>query len=493
MATMRGWQLADVIAASVAGNPDAVALFDGAGRSTLSYGQLRQQVQETADRLTEHGLAPGDVIAVQAKNRVEFVVGLLAAARAGLVVVPLDPALPAPQKRQRLELACARAVLTGPDPTALVDDWPHWSIGSAHWPAAVQRDRPAGIGADDALIMFTSGTTGTPKMVPWTNHSLAVAVTSVVETYGLSSTDATVAVMPLFHGHGLVACLLATLASGGSLMLPAQGRFSAHTFWSDMDAVGATWYTAVPTIHQILLDTPAAGQPSIAGRLRFIRSCSAPLANEVTQQIERVFGAPVLAAYGMTEATHQISSVRPSDAQLVRLTTVGRPTSGITAEIRSGEVWIAGPTVTRGYLGEHGSAEGPEAGWLRTGDLGAIDEHGNLTITGRIKNLINRGGEKVAPEQVEQVLARFPGVSRIGVVGVPDSLYGQRVCAVVMSSDAVDVDALTAFARAHLAPFEVPEHILVTSTLPTTAKGDLDRVRLADDVVATWSEGSHAR
>jgi acyl-CoA synthetase (AMP-forming)/AMP-acid ligase II len=355
---------------------------------------------------------------------------------------------------------------------------------------------PAGLQPDDAMIMFTGGTTGLPKMVPWTQANIASAVRAIIAEYGLGPQDATVAVMPLYHGHGLIAALLSTLASAGTVLLPAGGRFSAHTFCDDIDAVGATWYTAVPTIHQILLERnktdSAQRRPAV---LRFIRSCSAPLTPETAEALHDVFSAPVVCAFGMTEATHQVSTTSIDSNENPATTTglVGRSTG---PEIRIvapdgqpmpqgevGEVWLHGPTVVRGYLGDPAiTAANFTAGWLRTGDLGSLSADGELTIRGRIKELINRGGEKISPERVEGVLASHPDVLEVAVFGVPDELYGETVAAVIVprGSAAPSAVGLAEFCREHLAAFEVPASFREASALPHTAKGSLDRRAVAE-------------
>ncbi|GAA1647738.1 acyl-CoA synthetase [Mycolicibacterium murale] len=401
-------------------------------RAPVTYGELDDLVGTRARGIS------GRVVPVTGGNTLEYVVTLLAAARAGAVVAPLDPALPEAERTRRL---------------ALLDD-------------------PAGLRDGDAMIMLTSGTTGTPKLVPWTHQSLSAGVHAVVDSYGLTAQDATVAVMPLFHGHGLVATLLATLTSRGTVLLPAAGRFSAHTFAADMAAANATWYTAVPTIHQIVV---RRGDP--LPPLRFIRSCSAPLRPDLVSELEQRFDTQVLAAYGMTETTHQAATVRlGADAQ-TRRNTVGVP-SGLQVRIINGEICFRGPTVMRGYLGTE-PADPFADGWLRTGDLGAVDPDGNLIVTGRCKNLINRGGEKISPEHVEQVLAGCPGVLQAAVVGVPDALYGEQVTAAVVITADTDPGRIAEHCRALLAPFEIPQRFIAVPALPQTPKGDVDRATLA--------------
>jgi acyl-CoA synthetase (AMP-forming)/AMP-acid ligase II len=295
--------------------------------------------------------------------------------------------------------------------------------------------------------------------------------------------------MPLFHGHGLLAVLLSSLASGGCVLLPERGRFSAHTFWDDMRAAAATWFTAVPTIHQILLQRSARDYPGQdAVQLRFVRSCSAPLDTVTARAMERTFRAPVLSAYGMTETTHQATSqplpLRGPAKQGSVGTATGVDLRVVDKDGRAcppgtvGEVWVHGPTVARGYLANPAATAHSFAdGWFRTGDLGLVDENGYLFLTGRIKNIINRGGEKISPEHVEAVLAECSGVTEAAVFAIPDATYGERVGAavVIAEGESVAPEEILQDSRDRLAPFEVPELLKVVAALPHTAKGALDR------------------
>jgi acyl-CoA synthetase (AMP-forming)/AMP-acid ligase II len=278
------------------------------------------------------------------------------------------------------------------------------------------------------------------------------------------------------------------------VLLPQRGRFSAHTFWDEMRAVAATWFTAVPTIHQILLQCSAREYPGPqAVPLRFIRSCSAPLNTATARAMEGTFGAPVLSAYGMTETAHQATSAPLPLRAPVKSGSVGRAT-GVDVRIldhnghacatgSEGEVWVRGATVARGYLGNAAeTARSFVDGWFSTGDLGLLDEDGYLFLTGRIKNLINRGGEKISPEHVEAVLAGCRGVTEAAVFAIPDATYGERVGAAVVVDESAGVRPadILASCRSRLAPFEVPERLEVVAVLPHTAKGALDRRAVAD-------------
>ena len=514
---IRSPRIADLVEAAARRRPDAPALVVTADRVPVSYRDLIRLVDDLAGQLKRGGLRPGDRVALRSGSNAEFVIGLLAASRAELIVVPLDPALPVTEQRTRSEAAGARVVLV--DGVDNAGEAAEREPGLRSWPIAVTigRDRgaeeganavildaatppktdistPEGLRRDDAMIMFTGGTTGVPKMVPWTHDNIASAVRAIVAGYGLGPQDATVAVMPLYHGHGLLAALLSTLASGGTVLLPARGRFSAHTFWDDIDAVRATWYTAVPTIHQILLERAQSDGPGKQAALRFIRSCSAPLTPETAQALQATFRAPVVCAFGMTEATHQVATTaidqekNPSEtAGLVGRSTgpeiriAGSQGESLPAEA-VGEVWLHGPTVVRGYLGDPAiTAANFTDGWLRTGDLGSLSGAGELSIRGRIKELIIRGGENVSPERVEGVLTSHPDVLEVAVFGVPHKIYGETVAAVVVprGSASPTPDELAGFCRERLAPFEVPTSFQEARELPHTAKGSLDRRAVA--------------
>lgn len=498
---MTDMRLGDLAESRARKQPSSIALVISKTGGRITYQQLAELADQCAVRLSAKGLSVGDVVGLRAANGVDYVVGLLGAARAGLVVVPLDPALVPEEQQTRLRRTAARAVITDTpaDPNSpeiritvtASDGDPACDLNGE--PGAITDPAAIGLTPSDALIMFTSGTTAMPKMVPWTHEALCAAMANVAGAYELRATDGTVAVMPMFHGHGLVAGLLATLGTGGRLGIPCSGRFSPRTFSDEMHGVDATWLTAVPTIHQILLDAGAAADIG-RNRLRFLRSCSAPLAPDVAQRLEVAFGAPVLPAFGMTEATHQACAVRPSSDADTRIHTVGEPTGTelrITDDSGSscatgivGEVWLRGISIARGYLdNKRATAETFIDGWLRTGDLGSVDSKGVLTLRGRIKNIINRGGEKISPEHVEDVLLAHPDITQAAVFGRSDTKYGERVgAAVILRSGApANEDLVRGFCASRLANYEVPEYISFVDELPTTAKGSVDRNRLASE------------
>ncbi|MHC5257255.1 AMP-binding protein [Streptomyces sp. UC4497] len=454
--------LADLLDRQARARPHAPALLAtgryGDERVPLSYEALDALAEQEAGRFAAAGLGAGDVLGIVAGNTVEFVGALLGAARAGVVVAPLDPGLSDAELRLRVGDLGASAVLGG-DGVIGVD--------------AGARRRA---GKEDALVLFTAGATGRARMVPLTHANVAASVNNICATYALGPDDATVAVMPFFHGHGLFASLLSTLASGGCVLLPAVGRFSAETFWADLRAAGASWFTAVPTIHEALLDRSSeAADVGAPPPLRFVRSCGAPLNAASQRALERMFGAPLLSAYGMTEAAHQIASEPLPERGPLKHGTVGRAT-GVRLRIVDqdgrvcpagvrGEVWVSGPTVT----GE---------GWLRTGDLGSLDEDGYLSLTGRIKSLIVRGGRKISPEYVEDVLAGCPSVAEAAVFAVGAERIGAAV--VVRGEECVGAEDVLRYSRERLAAAAVPDRIVFVSALPRTAQGGLDRLAVRE-------------
>jgi acyl-CoA synthetase (AMP-forming)/AMP-acid ligase II len=327
--------------------------------------------------------------------------------------------------------------------------------------------------------------------VPLTHANLAISAANIARHYALGADDVSMCVMPLFHVHGLVASTLATFASGGTVVLPA--KFNPLAFWRIARDHGVTWYSAVPTLHQLLLaraaDPGSSRRPAGAERLRFIRSCSAALPPRVMHTLEDAFGAPVLEAYGMTEAAHQMAS-NPLPPAERRPGSVGRGT-GVRISImdahgrhvaagRRGEVVIQGANVIRGY------ENNPEAnavsfvdGWFRTGDQGYLDQDGYLHLVARIKELINRGGEKISPREIDEVLLTHPAVSEAVSFGVPHATWGEEVAAAVVVRQPVSEAELLAHCRERLADYKAPKQIHVTEVIPRTATGKVKRGAVA--------------
>ena len=344
-----------------------------------------------------------------------------------------------------------------------------------------------------ALVLHTSGTTGRPKRVPILHRNIVVSMRNIVDHYSLSPSDISLCVMPLFHVHGLIASTLSTLLSGGTVVVPS--KFSPLSFWRTVRETKATWYSAVPTIHNLLLSRAGNDRPDGAEGLRFIRSCSAALAPEMMDRMERIFGVPVLEAYGMTEASHQIAS-NPQPPAARKPGTVGSG-SGVMVGImddtgrmqavgQRGEVVIKGPNVVGSYENNpEANAKSFTEGWFRTGDQGFLDPEGYLTLTGRIKELINRGGEKIGPREIDEVLLGHPAVAEAVCFGVPHPVWGEEVEAVVVvkeGQESSEAEILT-FCKSRLSDFKCPKKIHIAKAIPRTATGKVQRGAVAKQFI----------
>ena len=477
----------------------AIAVPDG---PTLTYRRLREVVDETATRLAQLGLRRGDTIGFVLPNSVETIVLFLAAASVG-TAAPLNPAYKEDEFRFHLEDTGAKALVVRrgaaeaarralPRTTLLVeaDVDPDGGVslsadGRSNGAAATAGGPdPDGI----ALVLHTSGTTSRPKQVPLRHRNLHFSALNIARTYALTPRDVAFCVMPLFHIHGLMASTMATLCSGGTVVVPS--KFDPLTFWPALDQHRATWYSAVPTMHQMLLLRNRGERPPGAERLRFIRSSSSALSPETMRELESRFGAPVLEAYGMTEASHQMAS-NPLPPAERRSGTVGRQTGieiGIMDEGGSlvpaatdGEVVIRGASVIDGY------ANNPEAnaksftdGWFRTGDQGRLSADGYLSLVGRLKEMINRGGEKIAPREIDEVLLQHPAVGEAVAFGTPHERWGEEVAAAVVLKGVASEKELLAFARERLADYKVPRRLFIVDRIPRTDTGKIQRRSVAD-------------
>ncbi|KAL5727516.1 oxalate--CoA ligase [Ranunculus cassubicifolius] len=497
------------------------------GQFDITYGMLVELIDQAASSLVSSGVKPGDVVALTYPNTVEFVIMFLAVIRARATAAPLNAAYTSEEFDFYLSDSESKLLLTSPEGNQSAQSAakklgiPHTTttfsnneitLSSTLFETksnAVVVDAVQGIvnePSDIALFLHTSGTTSRPKGVPLTQLNLAASVRNIKNVYKLTEEDSTVIVLPLFHVHGLMAGLLSSFISGAAVTLPAAGRFSASTFWSDMIKYNATWYTAVPTIHQIILERHLTKPEPSYPKLRFIRSCSASLAPSILSRLEEAFGAPVLEAYAMTEASHLMSTNPLPEHGVHKPGSVGKPAgqemailneSGVTQPPNaSGEVCIRGPNVTKGYKNN------PEAnkaaftfGWFHTGDLGYLDEEGYLHLVGRIKELINRGGEKISPIEVDSVLLSHPDVGQAVCFGVPDDKYGEEINCAVIPRDGVKIDEadVLTYCKKNLAAFKVPKKVFITDDLPKTATGKIQRRFVAEHFLSQISAAKVSR
>jgi acyl-CoA synthetase (AMP-forming)/AMP-acid ligase II len=484
--------LLDLISSAPA---ERIAIVAPEQNAQITYGRLRDQVQAVADSLTAFGIRRGDRVGIALPNGLPVIVSFLAASMAG-IAAPLNPGYKADEFRFYLEDTDARVLLL---PSTGADE-ARRAAGDRVKIVPVEMDAAGTVSLsgvngrrsadsptvdDVALILHTSGSTGRPKRVPLSHANLSISAGNVARSYNLGPGDVSLCVMPLFHVHGLVASTLATLATGGTVVVP--GKFNPLSFWRVANDCGATWYSAVPTLHQLLLARAGSGsaKPAGAGKLRFIRSCSASLPPQMMHDLEAAFGAPVLEAYGMTEAAHQMASnplppaarkpgsVGPgTDVRISIMDADGRH----LASGERGEVVIQGPNVIRGYENNpEANATSFTDGWFRTGDQGILDSDGYLTLVGRIKELINRGGEKISPREIDEVLLTHPAVAEAVCFGVPHPTWGEEVAAAVVLREAATESELLAYCRERLADYKRPKQIHITEAIPRTATGKIQR------------------
>jgi acyl-CoA synthetase (AMP-forming)/AMP-acid ligase II len=486
-------------------------------RQDLRYSELRAHVASAAAALRAAGLGSRDVAAIVLPNGPALATAVLATAAAG-ISAPLNPDYGREEFAFYLDDLSARVLLVADGLDSPARQVAH-ERGIRTVEVGVPVSGPAGMfsldgivpavggtvspGADDtALVLHTSGTTARPKMVPLTHANLCASANAIAETLRLGHADRCLNVMPLFHIHGIVAAVLASLASGGSVAC-APG-FLAPRFFPWLKACGPTWYTAVPTIHQAILARAGDDASRLAiraSRLRFVRSSSAALPRRVLHALEATFSVPVIEAYGMTEAAHQMTS-NPLPPAERKPGSAGRAAGpevavvGFDGRPRTvggpGEVVIRGPNVTSGYVSPSNPGVNANAfvdGWLRTGDEGSLDTDGYLWLTGRLKEQINRAGEKISPLEVDRVLGEHPAVASALSFSVEHPVLGEDIAAAVVlrQGAAVSERQLREYVAGRLAMFKVPRRIVIVDAIPTGATGKLQRIGLAArlDVVAT--------
>ncbi|WP_282127154.1 acyl--CoA ligase [Roseobacter litoralis] len=491
----------------ISGHADTAPAFGSPTAEWLSYGGLRKLSTSVRDALHGFGIGRGDRVAIVLPNGPEMAAAFITVAQVA-VTAPLNPAYredeyvfyledlkakalmvmagdegPAVKAARRLDIAILRVSV--PDGAAAGT----FELSSD---ATGQADTAAPGPDDVALILHTSGTTSRPKIVPLLQSNVAASAEHIRASLDLTPNDRCMNVMPLFHIHGLLAAVSATLAAGASVW--CTPGFDALKFFGWMRDAKPTWYTAVPTMHQAIL-TRAGRNAEIIETvpLRFLRSSSASLPAQVMHALTDTFGAPVIEGYGMTEAAHQMAS-NPLPPRAQKPGAVGveaGPKVRVAHEIEdrltegTGEIVISGPNVTPGYEGN------PEANaksffeadgdrWFRTGDQGAFDEDGYLHLTGRLKEIINRGGEKISPLEVDGVLLDHPAIAQVVTFALPHPKLGEEVAAaVVLKEEATERD-IRNFAAERMADFKVPRKVIILDEIPKGATGKMQRIGMAE-------------
>jgi acyl-CoA synthetase (AMP-forming)/AMP-acid ligase II len=485
---------------------DADVAIGAPGRDPLTYAGLRQLASSVASSLNALGLGRNDRVAIVLPNGPEMAAAFVAIGSA-CTTAPLNPGYRADEFEFYLSDLNARALVVeaGSDSPAvqvarslgvpIVE-----LVADASGPAGTFRLQGASTGPaangglagpdDIALVLHTSGTTSRPKIVPLTQRNVTASAANIQDTIALASGDRCLNIMPLFHIHGLIAAVLSSLRAGASVH--CTPGFNALRFFSWMDEVQPTWYTAVPTMHQAILTRVERNRDSIErSKLRLIRSSSSSLPPQVMVELEEVFGAPVIESYGMTEASHQMTSnpLPPRERKPGSVGVQAGPDVSIMDEDgnllplgSTGEVVIRGKNVTLGYESNpKANAEAFTNGWFRTGDQGEMDAEGYLRITGRLKEIINRGGEKISPREVDEVLMDHPSVAQVVTFAMPHAMLGEEVAAAVVLREGANATEreLRDFVSARLADFKVPRKVLMLDEIPKGATGKLQRIGLA--------------
>ena len=484
-----------------AGNAESIAL-SAPNRSALSYKGLRNHCDQIGKQLASQGLSNSDRVAIVLPNGPEMASAFLAVA-SYMSAAPLNPSYKQSEYAFYLEdlkpsLVVVEENSTNPVRAAATD------LKIPVVEAKVHSGSPAGTfelfqsEADiqpsnldhEALVLHTSGTTSRPKVVPLLQRNILASTRNISASLELTNTDHCLNIMPLFHIHGLIAVIATSMAQGASVC--CSSGFNAMKFLELAKEEKISWYSGVPTMHQTIL-LRAQKQPEAARALglRFLRSSSASLPPAVFSELNEVFGCPVIEAYGMTEAAHQMTS-NPLELGKQKAGCVGIVTSPEVCIMDSsdnqlspgqeGEVCIRGENVTPGYENnDAANASSFTNGWFRTGDQGLFDQDGYLKITGRLKEIINRGGEKISPLEVDNVLMEHPDIQQVVTFAVADKMLGEEIGAAVVMADGKSMDAgqLRKYAGEHLAKFKIPKHIVFVDEIPKGATGKLQRIGLA--------------
>jgi acyl-CoA synthetase (AMP-forming)/AMP-acid ligase II len=489
---------------------DADTAISAPSRTPLSFAALRALIARTLADLNALGIGRNDRVAIVLDNGPEMATCFVACAN-GVASAPLNPAYRADEFEFYLADLHARALIVARGSASPAVEVAQ-RLGVRILDLVVEQGAPAGdfrlsprdaaattspaaqgghaVESDVSMVLHTSGTTSRPKIVPLSQANLAASARHIASTLQFTHADRGLNIMPLFHIHGLIAGVLAPLSAGSQVF--CTPGFNALKFFAWMDEAAPTWYTAVPTMHQAILSRASKNLDVIRRHpLRFLRSSSSSMPPQVIRELEEVFGAPLIEAYGMTEATHQMAS-NPLPPAMRKPGSVGCAAGpevaimgadgALLAAGQTGEIVIRGPNVTAGYENNpKANAEAFLNGWFRTGDQGVMDAEGYITITGRLKEIINRGGEKVSPREVDEILMDHPAVAQVVCFGMPHPKLGEEVAAAVVLREGQQTTEreLQAFVAQRAADFKVPKKILFMDEIPKGATGKLQRIGLA--------------
>ncbi|MET8166341.1 AMP-binding protein [Streptomyces sp. NPDC005329] len=482
---------------NVASLPDRRAELDPHGAAvsdrhrSLTNTQLLSRVRTAARQLQDLGIGPGDVVAIKLTNRVEFVVLLFAAWRLGATITPVNPSMTDVEVVRQLQDSGACLLVVEDGAAVAAHGVAVLAVGALREGAVEPDQAPLLDPATLALLIYTSGTTGVPKGVMLDHANIDAMVEMGRRALELGPADRCLLILPLFHVNGIVVSVLTPLLAGAGVVIAGR-RFDPRSFFDLVEQERPTFFSAVPTIYSMLAALPDDVQPDTSS-LRFAVCGAAPASAELLARFEARYGFPLVEGYGLSEGTCG-STINPVGGPR-RAGTVGLPFPG--QEIRiidadggevapgtDGEVIVRGPNVMRGYLGRPDeTARVVVDGWLHTGDVGHLDAEGYLTLVGRSKDMIIRGGENIYPKEIEDVLTGDPSVLEAAVIGVPDEQWGEVVVAYVQPSPGASVDptALKALCARSLTGYKRPTAFFVVDVLPKNAVGKIDKASLRAD------------
>ena len=486
---------------------DAAFAIGAAEKSWLTYGALRELSQSVCARLRQSGVGATDRVAIVLPNGPHMATAFVTIAQAA-TTAPLNPNYREDEFAFYLEDLNAKAIVleAGYEGAALAaaqnagltimrlhaDEKVAGKFDLVSETSAEPARENLPQAQDVALILHTSGTTSRPKIVPLLHANITASAHHIATSLDLTSRDRCMNVMPLFHIHGLIAAVTASLSVGASIW--CTSGFNAMTFFSSIAEANPTWYTAVPTMHQAILSRAGRnGETIVSNPLRFLRSSSASLPAQVMASLQETFNAPVIEAYGMTEAAHQMCCNPLSQQKPGSVGVAAGPEVRIAHELENhliegiGEVVISGPNVTPGYesnpeANAKNFFEAEHKRWFRTGDQGSFDSDGFLELTGRLKEIINRGGEKISPLEVDGVLMDFPAIGQVVTFALPHPKLGEEVAAAVVLRDGQSATAreIRDFAASRMADFKVPRLVVILDEIPKGATGKMQRIGMAE-------------
>jgi long-chain acyl-CoA synthetase len=441
--------VAELLARAAAQFDERVFVVDDAG-ARWTFGETEERARRAAAALVARGIEPGDRVALLAANSAEFVAAWLGITLAGAAVMPMSTVASPEERAEQLTRMRCKAIAAA-DVAELLQASPAAAL-------------PAIAGDTIAQVLLTSGTTGGARPAAVSHGSLVTHTANVARTVGLTADDVVLGALPLTHSFGSRMVMLLALATGARIVLMSHFRAARALALLDEEAV--TFWPAVPTM--LAAACTVDGAPP--RMLRWVLSAGAPLADALCHRAEARLGCAVRQGYGLTEASFSTIDAPPAPRVVG---CVGRPVAGVEVRIAAdGEIEVRGPHVMAGYL-DGTPAPVDDAGWLRSGDVGRLDDDGRLWIVDRKKDLIIRGGNNVYPSEIEGVLAAHPAVAEVAVVGRPDDYFGEEIVAVVVvrSGHTLTADELVDFARARLSPIKYPREIAFADALPLGPSG----------------------